>query len=570
MGEITNGGSLLITGGTVVDGTGRPGVAADVRVKDGRIVEVGPRLSPTGEQVIDASGCIVAPGFIESHAHVDPQLFWDPFCDPVPQHGVTTVLAGNCSLSLFPVNESMGSAATELFALIEDMPLGAMRDHIPWTWTHYEGYRDVLAEQGLGVNIATMVGHTLLRWFVMGDAAWERAASADEVARMCEVLDLSIRQGAFGLSTSFTDKDQHGRYVPPVHATDDEFTALIEVLARHDAILEFVPNLSGGTAEEDIERIARITKPFGVVSTWNTVADSKRAPERAGRFLAQATRLQADGVKMFPQGTPRTFDLRISWERSVLFTDMPNSWNKVIQARGDDKVALLRSADWRETARAEWDAAKLSPFPTWDIGRLRLLTVTRPENEVWMGKTLADLVAARGTHPSDTMADWILENDLDPGVIAVGVTNDNPEKVGEILAHPATIVGASDVGAHVAMFCAAGDSTLLLTRHVRERGDLTIEQAIWKLTGQLADNFRFADRGVVAPGKIADLVVFCLDELHWDQDVVVYDLPENGMRLRRPEGGYRHTILSGHIVQSGGTLTGARPGRPIGLPSVGS
>jgi N-acyl-D-aspartate/D-glutamate deacylase len=558
-------GDLLIRGGFVIDGTGAPGASVDVRVRDGLIVEVGPGLAGAGEPEIDATGAIVAPGFIDCHTHVDPSLFWDPFCDPSPQHGVTTVLAGNCSLSLFPLSDDFMEEAAALFCLIEDMPPLAFELGVPWSWRDYAGYRDALAEGGLGVNVATMAGHTLLRWYVMGDAAWERVATPEEVAAMCDLLGQSIRDGAYGLSTSFTDKDHNGRLVPSCLADDAEFGALFDVLAEHGAILEFVPDLSGGTAEEDIERMARLTGPRGVISTWNTIAQTKRAPGRAQRFLAQATRLQEAGVRMYPQSTPRPFDLRIGWDRSVLFTEMTKSWAKVIKADPEGKRALLSDPAWREIAQVEWDANKLSPFPSWDISRLRLISVTRAENERWVGATLADVVAERGGHPSDVLADWLLENDLDPGVICSGVSNDVAEEVSEILRHPATIIGASDNGAHVNMFCAAGDTTLYLTRYVRDRGDLSLEEAIHQLTGRQAEALGFSGRGVIAPGAAGDLVVFAIDELSWEQDAIVTDLPGGGTRLRRPPGGYRHTIVAGEIVQSGGELTGARPGQPIGV-----
>ena len=561
-------GDLLVKGGTVIDGTGAPGFAADVRVRDGRIVEVGPDLEPAGETVVDATGAVVTPGFIENHTHVDPALFWDPFIDPTPQHGVTTVLAGNCSLSLFPLDAEMREEAVSLFCLIEDMPREAFELSIPWTWSSYEGYRDQLASGGLGVNVATLMGHTLLRWFVMGDDAWERAATAEEISRMAEIFGECLDAGTFGLSTSFVDRDHRGRMVPSSMADDAEFEALLDVLAAKGGLLEFVPNLIGGSPLDDIERMARLTKPRGVISTWNTLAQTKRAPERAGLLLEQAVRLQSEGVRIYPQGTPRPFDLRIGWDRSVMFDPMPESWAPFIRTDADGKRAMLDDPQWRARARDEWDAAKLAIFPTWDISRIRLITVTRPENAEWVGRTLADLVAAKGGHPSDVLADWVRDNDLDPGVVCSGVSNDDAAEVGQILMHPATLIGGSDNGAHVAMFCAAGDTTLFLTRYVRDRGELSLEAAVHELTGRQSASLGFAGRGVIEPGAMGDLVVFSLDELHWDDDAFVHDLPGGGGRLRRPEGGYRHTIVGGEIVQSGGELTGARPGGPIGFAAV--
>jgi N-acyl-D-aspartate/D-glutamate deacylase len=195
--------------------------------------------------------------------------------------------------------------------------------------------------------------------------------------------------------------------------------------------------------------------------------------------------------------------------------------------------------------------------------RIRLVTVTRPENAKWVGSTLADLAAARGEHPSDALADWLLENDLDPGIVGVGVSNADPDGVAETLVHPAAVIANSDAGAHLTMMCAIGDTTLTLTRHVRDRGDMSVEEAVHRMTGQLADVFGFVGRGRIAEGNHADVTIFSLDELDWKEDVFVDDLPLGASRLRRPPGGFRQTIVGGTVVQEGGTLSGARPGKVL-------
>jgi N-acyl-D-aspartate/D-glutamate deacylase len=232
----------------------------------------------------------------------------------------------------------------------------------------------------------------------------------------------------------------------------------------------------------------------------------------------------------------------------------------MVQAPRPDKEPMLRDPAWRALAREEWDQVPRTMIPHKYPDRIRLVEVTRPENERWVGATLADLIAARGGHPSDVLADWLLENDVNPGIVGVGVGNSDPAGVAETLTHPASIVANSDAGAHLQMMCATGDTTLLLTRHVRDRGDLTVEQAVHKITGQLAGLFGFGGRGVLAEGAAGDLVVFNLDELDWATDVFVADLPAGARRLRRPTGGYRYTVVDGTVVQSDGELTGARPG----------
>jgi len=255
----------------------------------------------------------------------------------------------------------------------------------------------------------------------------------------------------------------------------------------------------------------------------------------------------------------RTIDFRINWETSMVFMMFPE-WHRIPNAADDaERARLLRDPNWRAAARAQWDVTPSSMFPAQHPQRVRFIEVTKPELEPWLGRTLADLVEARGGHPSDVLADWLLENDLRPGVLVVGVANSNVDDVAALLVDPDTVIASSDAGAHVQMMCAAGDTTLLLERHVRDRGDLTLEQAVHELTGKLAGAFGFYDRGVVAQGKVADLTVFALDELHWDADVFVDDLPGGARRLRRPPGGYRYTLAQGEVTQEAGVPTDARP-----------
>ena len=248
----------------------------------------------------------------------------------------------------------------------------------------------------------------------------------------------------------------------------------------------------------------------------------------------------------------------------MMFMSMPEGWHRVIAAKGDDALALLRDPEWRRTAREEWDRTERALFPHRRPEAVRVVDVVGAGNERWLGASLADLVAEQGGHPSDVFADFVLANEGHPGIVAVGVSNADVDGVARTLAHPSVLVSSSDAGAHVQMLCASGDTTLLLTRHVRERGDFTLEAAVHELTGRQVEVFGFRDRGVVAPGAIADLTVFALDELHYDTDEFVRDLPRDGARLRRPEGGYRATVVAGVPVQLGGTATGALPGRVIG------
>jgi len=557
---------LLLKGGEVLDGTGAPAVRADVRVRGGRIVEVGADLRPGGGSTFDASGATVAPGFIDSHAHTDPLVFWDPTVDPDPLHGVTTMLVGNCGLSLYPVTEATRGEISDLFAYIEDVPRHLFDDCVPWTWSDYAGYRDRVNATGAGVNLAGLVGHSPLRLAVMGAEAWSRVATADERAGIAALLSRAMADGAWGLSTSQLDVDAQGRPVPSLVADAAEVDALLDVVAASGSgLVELVPALLDPVdAKAAVEDLARRCGSRGVPLTWTGFTHSQTNPSSTEAWVELARQLQSEGVALYPQLSPRTVDFRLNWDSSMLFMSMPEGWHRVIAARGEDKARLLGDPAWRAVARGEWDRVEKAMFPHRRPELVRFVEVHGAPNEQWLGRTLADAIAERGGHPSDVLADFVLANDCRPGVVAQGMANADVAGVGRTLADPAVLISSSDAGAHMQMLCSSGDTTLVLTRHVRERGDLSLEQAVHELTGRQAAAFGFRRRGVIAPGNVADLTVFALDELHYDRDEFVHDLPGGGSRLRRPAGGYRATFVAGVAVQVDGSPTGALPGRAIG------
>jgi N-acyl-D-amino-acid deacylase len=555
---------MLVRGGTVLDGSGEPGRAADVLAVDGRIAEVGSDLDATGAQVLDAGGAYVAPGFIDTHTHLDPSLFWDPACDPMPQHGVTTVLIGNCSLGLVPVRPDAIDDVSKLFCYIEDMPRETFALGIPWTWERYPEYRDAMNQGGLGVHAAPLLGHSVMRMYVMGDDAWDRAATNAERAAIVAVLDEAIDAGAFGFSTSYFDSDAQSRPVPSRLADNAERAALVEVLGRYGrGFVEFIPRIGSADEPQEMLEFAELCGEHDVVSTMNVLVANPRDPEYSQKMMELTRKLRAGGSAFWPQMSPRTIDFRINWETSMVFMMLPE-WHRIPNAADDaERTRLLEDPEWRARAREEWDRGSPGLFPSRRPERVRIIEVTKPELKPWLGRTLADLTAARGGHPSDVFADWVLENDLRPGILVVGVANSDIDEVATLLVDPDTVVASSDAGAHVQMMCAAGDSTLFLTRHVRDRGDLGVEQAVYELTGKQADVFGFHGRGRIQPGLAADLTVFALDELHWDDDVFVNDLPGGARRLRRPAGGYRYTVANGEVTQQDGELTGALPARVL-------
>ncbi|HEY7173783.1 MAG TPA: amidohydrolase family protein, partial [Micromonosporaceae bacterium] len=496
---------LLVRGGTVVDGTGSPGRQADVRIRDALVVEVGDDLHPNGESQLDASGAFVAPGFLETHTHLDPSLFWDATCDPLPQHGVTTVLYGNCGLSLAPIHAADVDEISDVFGYVEDLPVELLTDQIPWTWESYGEYANAMGSRTYSVNVAGFVGHSVLRIYVMGADAWERSATPDEIARMAVELDSSLDAGAFGMSTSLGfDTDRNKRLVPSRKAEDDELRALFEVLARHSRILQFIPSTVPKYLTRDVRRVADVSRGLALTQTWINVFDDDRRPEYAPSLMDLAAELQRDGVATYPQVSPRQLDIEINWDGGMSFYLMEHTWHAVVQSAADEKRRLLTDHTWRAAAREDWDTVPFTMIEHRRPGNIILTSVTEPGLEPWVGRSFADLCDARGGHPSDVLADWMLANDLRPGLVATGVANSDPDGVARLLTHPSGVISNSDAGAHVQMMCAVGDSTLLLTRHVRDRGDLTLEAAVHQITGRVAGLFGFRNRGTVTPGSAGD------------------------------------------------------------------
>lgn len=548
----------------MADGTGGVLFRADVRIRDGAIAEIGTRLAGEGEVELDAGSAIVAPGFIDSHTHMDPVLFWDPSADPLPQHGVTTVVTGNCSLSLAPVLPEHRRRVADVFAYIEDLPTAALSGAVPWSWTSWPGYIRELRSRSFAVNCACLVGHTPLRMTVMGEDAWDRPATRAEQVKIASLLDECMAGGAAGLSMSLFDEDAAKRPVPSRMADDSEVGVMLDVLARRCGLLSFIPGVASHAAiVRDVGRMGQMCLARDVRATWNGLFHDERKPERAAELLRQAQHQQGAGTRIYPQVSPRRQDVRVNWDGGMAFYSLA-PWHELVQADMYFKPRLLKDDGWRTRARMAWDDQPRTLLRHKELDRIVLTSVTRPELAPWTGRTLADLVAESGAHPSDALADWVLKNDCCPGVTGTGIANADHEGVSELLCHPSTIISNSDAGAHAQMMCTAGDTTLLLADYVRDRDDMSLERAVHELTARQAELFGLSGHGILAQGSAADVTVFDLTELTWHPEELVADMPGGAERLRRPPGGIRYTITAGVVVQQAGVLTGELPGSVLG------
>ncbi|MDR3511654.1 MAG: amidohydrolase family protein [Caulobacteraceae bacterium] len=545
---------VLIRNGLVVDGSGEAGFAADVAVKDGRIAQIG-RIDGPARQVIDAAGRVVAPGFIDPHTHFDVQLLWDGAARPALSHGVTSIVPGNCSLSLAPLRAADRPAVVGMFQQIEEMPPEAFTTAFDWTWEDFAGYRAAI-ERNLAINVAPLVGHSVIRQWVMGEAAQARAATPGEIAAMQDLLRECLQAGAVGLSTSFVDVDARGRPVPSRFAQFAELDALAAVLGEFGRMLQIVPEFyDTDLTIARIDQLAELSLRHGVPTTFSPVFDSASTPDNVPRTLARVEEQFARGARVWPQMQTRPIDISFSLLRPSLFFARLPSWIRVLRKPLDERIAALSDA---ETA----DRLVADVGPDGGARMMGELIVRGGDAAptALAGRTLGEIAAERGESPARALITLSLEHGLDVAFLAANRGHDDTGRIGAMLAHPLVHIGASDGGAHLASFATYGDTGYLFSEFVRKAGALSLEQAVRKITADTADIWGFKDRGRLAPGLAADIVVFDPETIARGEERAVFDMPGDGMRYVRDAIGVDTVLVNGAVAYAGGAYTDARAG----------
>jgi N-acyl-D-amino-acid deacylase len=561
---------ILIQDGTVVDGTGAPGFLADIRIKAGIITEIGQNLTPRGERLINASGCYVTPGFIESHTHYDASMWWQPDLDPLPGYGATTMVLGNCGFSMAPLHPSKEARdeVMGIFSFFEDIPIGPFQQSVPWDWTRWSEYRKSFeARVQVPLNYASYVGHIPLRLAAMGMDAWTRAATADEISRMAELLDDALAAGALGLSDNMHDHDGSNRAVPSLLADDAEFTALFDVMDRYPStcyqvIVDTFMRMSGPADLKRLERLLagrkiRVQIAGGIPTLFF----------QAGILPAMQESIEsmrASGVDVWPGYAHVSPTSVIGLTKSLIFAQSNDYvWHEVVLApTPEEKLNLLSDPAWRARARESWDTQAWDHSPFKNPQELYLLDSENGTGPV--GGTLKEYADGRNQHRSDAMADWMIANGVRSTVHMAPFAKDEALTVA-LMRDPKTVGNISDAGAHLQMLCGGGENALLLTNYVRRDKVLTIEEAVHLMTGKLAEHFFLNDRGVIAPGKRADITVFNLDEVTYHPFEKIWDVPDgNGgktWRFTRKAAPMRLTLVNGEPTFENGAYTGAKPGQ---------
>ncbi|MBH0779783.1 N-acyl-D-amino-acid deacylase family protein [Nocardia bovistercoris] len=569
---------LLIKGGTVVDGTGALAYDADVRVDDGRITEIGTDLeAAAGERVVDARGCYVTPGFIETHNHWDGGVWWSPNMEPLPAYGVTTSINGNCAFSMAPAppNPVDQEDLIDIFNFFEDIPEEPMKKLVPWDWSLWSEYKTSMQRNvRVPVNFAAFCGHIPIRLTVMGQEAWKRTATPDEIQQMCVLLDDALAAGAIGFSSNQLDYDKHDRPLPSQLADDAEYEALLGVLARHDGATfqVIVDHFMRMTGPEQTERLGRIAARAGVRMQWAGLPTLKFQAEIGKRSKELHERFKADGLDFhtgYHHVSPTSV---INFGRTLVFAQNGNQvWQTMIDApTWGEKSAMLSDPTWLDKARVAWDGAYSHSY-LHDPSALTL----RESETGWgpVGLTLADYMAQTGIgHASDALADWVLKNGTESVVHKRSWEVDESVML-ELLRDPNSVGNISDAGAHGKMFCGAGDNVYLLTDFVRDRGLLTIEEGVHVLTGKLAAFFGLNQRGTLEVGKVADITVFDLDEIERRPEEKIYDVWDGRggrtYRYTRAAAPMRITLVNGVPTFDNGAFTGRFPGEFVGPEKSG-
>jgi N-acyl-D-amino-acid deacylase len=545
---------ISIRGGTVVDGTGAPGRVADVVIADGVIREIGPNLH--GERELDASGCAVTPGFIDIHTHYDAQVFWDPALRPSSYQGVTTVVAGNCGFTIAPTRPEHRETIVHTLENVEDMDPATLMAGIAWDFETFPEYLDAVRRRGTDLNFTAYIGHSALRLYVMGDAAYERAATDAEIARMGELVRDGIGAGAAGFSSSFSfaHRGIDGKPVPSRFADANEVHALFLAAGQTGKGVVLITPGEQCTYADVYEWQPRVGRPF----TYPLFASP------GGKHLPQLA-LHEQGIArhshVWPQVTPRPLTMQFTMADAYTL-NTGTVFGELLKVSRAVRVAAYRDPAWRAEAAADLDNSPMKPrWETFEVSESQRF----PE---LAGRRVSDLAHERACSPLDVMCEIALNDDLTTRFRAY-IANDDVDAVGHLLTHESVALGLSDAGAHVDQLCDAPLPTDLLGTWVRDRAVMTLEAAVRKLTGEPADIFGFARRGYLREGNWADVCVFDPRQIGPGPTRRVRDFPADAERLTAEEPtGLRHVLVNGTPIRVDGAQLDTFEHRPGMHPEI--
>ena len=548
---------LKIVGGRIIDGTGAPAYAGDVGIVDGKIVALG-KAPGDAKTVIDAGGQVVAPGIVDIHTHYDAQIIWDPMLSISPWHGVTTVVIGNCGFGVAPTRPEHRGLILRTLENVEGMSVKALEAGLgeEWPFETFPDYLDTVEARGSLINVAVLLGHTPLRLYVMGPEATERVARPEEIAQMKQIVREGMEAGALGFATSKspTHVGYEGRPVPSRMAEFGEIRELASALA--DAGEGVIQATVG--RELSFDEFAELNRVSGRPVSWTALLGGGGvlnigSPQEQ---LARSVQLQKDGYAVYPQVTCRPLNFEVRFDQPFLFQSMP-AFAPISKADHAGKLAIYKDASFRKSV---WEAMREPMRVAWEKTAISF-SPQAPELEE---RLISEVAAERGVNSFDLALDLSLDSDLQTR-FRVPVANADEDEVETLLKDSCTVLGLSDAGAHASQLCDACFSTHLLSRWVREKKSLSLEKAVWMLTSRPADIFGLKDRGRLAQGVPADIVIFDPETVGASPLRRVHDLPAGEDRLVSDASGISAVLVNGTLIRRDGVacLEGGKrlPGR---------
>ncbi len=555
----------IIKGGTVVDGTGAERRVADIGIKDGRIVAIG-EINDDAEIITDATGKVVMPGVIDAHTHYDAQLIWDPGASPSANHGVTTVIAGNCGFSLAPLRPDPKEAEylQEMMSRVEGMPLPALRQ-IDWNWETFEQYLNQF-EGRISVNAGWMAGHCAIRRYVMGPDAVGKEATPEQIQQMVAELRKAIEVGALGFSftKSGSHSDGDGQPVPSRWATDEELMELCREVGRHEgtSLEGIVPGCLDRFADDEIELLAQLSAAAKRVMNWNVLTIDSREPDRAARQLSAYDRARELGGRVVALTMPVLVPMNMNFSTFCGIWLIPG-WEEILRCPVPERIARLSDPEIRAKMLAASHSEeagvyrRLADWEDYVIG-----DTFSAENEGCSNRVVKDIAAERGTTPFDTLLDivvadelrtvlWPAPKDKDDESWRLRVETWNDERA---------MIGGSDAGAHLDRMCGATFPTRFLGDMIRGRKLVSLERAVQLITEKPAELFGLNGRGTLKVGNYADVVVFDPETIGSENAHMVADLPGNCERLTADSYGIERVLVNGKAVIVDGQPTGVTSG----------
>ncbi len=553
---------LLIKNGTIVDGTGKASYIADIGIIGGLIADIG-NLDSSADRVIDATNHTVAPGFIDHHTHYDGQVTFDPLCTFSCFNGVTTVVSGNCSLTLAPVRPGDETALAGMLAKVEAIPYDVLINGVPWGWSTFGEYLESL-DNKLGINYGVMVGHSAIRRWVMGEESHDRTATGEEIEAIQDAIRESIEAGALGIS--FDRNPRHvgldGRPLPSNVASLDELYSVASTLKELDTGVIQVGDPLGQELSDEI--CTKISESSGRPVTYLSIVQSVLEPKQWKKHLSHLEDVNSRGnVKVYPQINPRP-GLRFFQMNSAEFFNLMPTWKSIMNSTDEEKISAFSERKTRIQLAQEIEENNNKTALGFS-GRWDHVVIVKPalqSNAILTGKTIQELALEQSKDPLDVFLDLSIEEQLKTW-FARNQQNNDDDAMSEILNHPHTLIGLSDSGAHVVREGGYGYGVYFLSHWVRTKKIMSIEEGVRQLTSIPADIFGVVGRGRIQIGSKADIIVFDYEALSLNESEESYDLPGNAMRLKQTARGIPYTIVNGEVLIENGEHTGALPGHVV-------